>query len=187
MPRTSCNRPFKSPFTSPNPNSNPNTNTNPNPNPNPNLYISTSLSIPPYPDPNPTLTLTLTLTRTLIFPGGPGRIGDTSQKGNWSCFRNEILNSTTPMIISYKTLLCELPTRGILEFDFMSYHRVNQHPSQRLTNCINKLNGKRLFSVLEKCALMSHLDRHEALRYLHKCREDCNRIVKVRIYCCGHN
>ena len=46
--------------------------------------------------------------------GGSGRVGDTSQKGNWSCFRNEILNSTTPISISYRTSMGDLPCRGIL-------------------------------------------------------------------------
>ena len=73
-------------------------------------------------------------------------------------------------------MLVELPTRGILEFDFMSYQRPDQKNEK---NLINKLSGKRLFSVLEKCNMMSQADRSEALKYLHKCREDCNRIVKV--------
>jgi hypothetical protein len=42
----------------------------------------------------------------------------------------------------------------------------------------NVLNAKRLFMILEKCNLIAEIDRHEAFRYLHKCRENCNRIVK---------
>jgi len=104
--------------------------------------------------------------------GGPGRIGDTSQKGNWSCFRNEVLNSKEPIIISSKTTLNNLPKRGVLEFDFMSSFRPDQE------ELFNVLNAKRLFMILEKCNSMAETDRHEAFRYLHKCRENCNRIVK---------
>ena len=111
-------------------------------------------------------------------PGGPGRIGDTSQKGNWSCFRNEILNSKTAIVISYKTLSVELPTIGILEFDFMTYNRPNLKENSK--EIVNKLNSKRLFGVLEKCNLMNKDDQVEALKYLNKCREDCNRIIKVK-------
>ena len=106
--------------------------------------------------------------------GGLGRIGDTSQKGNWSCFRNEFLNSSTPFCLSSKTTADEIPPRGILEFDFCA----SQRPEHLPGHC-QAFQSKRLFAVLEKCRLMNYSDRPEALRYLHKCREDCNRIVKV--------
>ena len=107
--------------------------------------------------------------------GGAGRIGDTSQKGNWSCFRNEYLNSSTPFSLNSKTTSADIPHRGILEFDFTS----SQRP-EHLPGYCQAFQAKRLFAVLEKCRLMNYSDRAEALRYLHKCREDCNRIVKVR-------
>ena len=47
---------------------------------------------------------------------------------------------------------------------------------------VNKLNSKRLFGVLEKCNLMNKFDQLEALKYLNKCREDCNRVIKVKIF-----
>lgn len=52
--------------------------------------------------------------------GEPGRVGDTSQKGNWSCFRNETLNFKTPFIV---TIEADIPKKGVLEFDFMSSRR----------------------------------------------------------------
>ena len=75
---------------------------------------------PPNPPlPHPCLPFLPTHTPSLLYLfylslGGSGRIGDTSQKGNWSCFRNEILNSTTPTTLSYRTTVGDLPTSGIL-------------------------------------------------------------------------
>ena len=102
--------------------------------------------------------------------GGYGRIGDTSQKGNWSCFRNEILNHRISLPITVKT---EIPKRGILEFDFLSSARPPLGGKK-----INCVNSRRLFGVLERCKLMAASDRSEAVRYLNKCRDDCNRVVK---------
>lgn len=48
-----------------------------------------------------------------------GKIGDTSQKGNWSFFRNEMLNRE-PVIIS-QAAFTPMPRSGILEFDFARY------------------------------------------------------------------
>ena len=105
----------------------------------------------------------------LSIIGGYGRIGDTSQKGNWSCFRNERLNCKLPFPITSKTII---PKMGILEFDFMSSAR----PPVRGKK-IHAVHSSRLFGVLEKCKLMMNSDRLEALRYLQKCRVDCNRVV----------
>lgn len=49
-----------------------------------------------------------------------GNFGDVSQKMNFSCFRNELLNGE-PTAIS--TLVEGLPSAGKLEFDFTSYDR----------------------------------------------------------------
>ena len=113
----------------------------------------------------------------LSILGGYGRIGDTSQKGNWCCFRNETFNHKTSFPITVKTIV---PKRGILEFDFMSSARPPTLSSSKNENKINKIevvNSNRLFGLLEKCKLMTVSDRAEALRYLRKCRDDCNRVV----------
>ena len=81
-------------------------------------------------------------------------------------------------MISHKTLSVELPIIGILEFDFMTYNRPNLKENSK--EIVNKLNSKRLFGVLEKCNLMNKFDQVEAFKYLNKCREDCNRIIKVK-------
>eukprot|EP01031_Cornospumella_fuschlensis_P030219 gene30219-36515_t len=52
---------------------------------------------------------------------GYGRLGDTSQKGNWSCFRNELLNKR-PVVITIQ-FASPLPKAGKVEFDFVSLNR----------------------------------------------------------------
>lgn len=101
--------------------------------------------------------------------GGIGRVGDTSQRGNWSCFRNETLNHKTPFPLSVKSVI---PKRGILEFDFMSTSRPPKEEKKLVA-----VTTTRLFGVLERCKLMIPSDRNEALKYLNKCREDGNRVV----------
>ena len=103
----------------------------------------------------------------LSIVGGIGRIGDTSQRGNWSCFRNETLNHRTPFPLTVKSII---PKRGILEFDFMSSSRPPASGKKLIA-----VTSTRLFGVLERCKLMTLCDRAEALRYLTKCREDAIR------------
>lgn len=50
--------------------------------------------------------------------------------GNWSCFRNEFLNST-PMVIDHKTTPDEIPSWGVLEFDFTSSARPDMAKGER--------------------------------------------------------
>ena len=54
--------------------------------------------------------------RMLLSKMGIGRIGDTSQHNNWSCFRNEFFNGE-PMVITVEKFT-PLPRMGKLEFDF---------------------------------------------------------------------
>ena len=49
-------------------------------------------------------------------PLGYGLTGDLSQKGNWSCFRNELLNGQ-PSIIG-EEFITNLPHSGTIEFDY---------------------------------------------------------------------
>lgn len=48
--------------------------------------------------------------------GAAGKIGDTSQHGNWSAFRNEVFNHA-PTVITPQSFT-PMPQAGILEFDF---------------------------------------------------------------------
>jgi len=52
----------------------------------------------------------------------PGELGDFSQKGNLTGFRNESLDGE-PIIITSDWLVRGLPERGILRFDFSSISR----------------------------------------------------------------
>ena len=61
------------------------------------------------------------------------------------------------------------------EFDFSMYG----NPTSQMFDKTNNVTPKRLFAVLEKCNLMTVEDRSEAIRYLNKCRDDSNRIIKV--------
>ncbi len=45
-------------------------------------------------------------------------VGDISQKGNWSCFRNEVFNGE-PFVLTPEFASPSLPTGGKLEFDFV--------------------------------------------------------------------
>ena len=55
-------------------------------------------------------------------PLGYGRVGDTSQYGNWSCFRNELLDGQ-PYHITFENFQL-LPKKGILEFDFVGFRKI---------------------------------------------------------------
>ena len=54
-------------------------------------------------------------------PLGYGRVGDTSQCGNWTCFRNELLDGQ-PFHITFENFQL-LPKKGILEFDFVAFRK----------------------------------------------------------------
>lgn len=111
----------------------------------------------------------------------PGRIGDTSQKGNWSCFRNELhngktlvalnLSAYTDLVTGMQSTKGERTSTQHLEFDFVTTKR----PAPPGLACqVPTVSVKRLFSVLETCGLLRSEDRVPALRYLHRCRIDCN-------------
>mmetsp|Transcript_16332 Transcript_16332/g.30488 ORF Transcript_16332/g.30488 Transcript_16332/m.30488 type:complete len:1463 (-) Transcript_16332:187-4575(-) len=62
------------------------------------------------------LSTTVNSKRMVLSKMGIGRIGDTSQKNNWSCFRNEFFNGN-PIAITIDNFT-PLPQVGKLEFDF---------------------------------------------------------------------
>ena len=53
--------------------------------------------------------------------GGYGTLGDTSQDGNWSCFRNEMLDKK-PVYITTERFI-PMPSTGKVEFDFSTVER----------------------------------------------------------------
>lgn len=92
-------------------------------------------------------------------------MGDTSQKGNWSCFRNELSNKKPISIsISYAS---PLPKSGKLEFDFISY--------QRMESDAFFLNDIRFTNLLVKSFFLPSADRFKALNILKQSKHQCNR------------
>jgi hypothetical protein len=88
------------------------------------------------------------------------RIGDTSQKGNWSCFRNEFLYTNPkepgrPIVLTLETYNAEIPKKGIIEFDFMSFRQ----PPPPSSSSLKAISTKRLFAVLESCFIMMPYER----------------------------
>ena len=58
--------------------------------------------------------------KDLSFGCLDGKLGDTSQNGNWTCFRNASLNKE-PFLITSAAFI-PMKTTGILEFDFSRYY-----------------------------------------------------------------
>lgn len=94
---------------------------------------------------------------------GYGRLGDTSQKGNWSCFRNELYNKK-PVVITI-TFASPLPKTGRVEFDFVSLQRV------QADNYV--LNDIRFTNLLVKSYLLRSSERSRAITLLKKVRHQC--------------
>lgn len=67
------------------------------------------------------LSCRLNMERRDKCPFGLGRVGDTSQKGNWTCFRNERRNGQ-PIVIDSTTMHLCLKS-GKVEFDFSTVAR----------------------------------------------------------------
>lgn len=86
-------------------------------------------------------------------------IGDTSQHGNWTCFRNELLSKKPIEITPEK--FTPSPLSGILEFDFVS----GEHPP--LTQ--EPMLDRRFLNMLTNCCLLrrdQHKDKMVQLSYL---------------------
>jgi hypothetical protein len=99
---------------------------------------------------------------------GYGKLGDTSQKGNFSCFRNEIFNrnKVIDMTVEYAS---PLPRVGKLEFDFVSQKRYSSD------NFI--INDIRFTNLLVKTFQLHKTDRQKVLKCLQHSKKQCNRTV----------
>ncbi|RYH21040.1 hypothetical protein EON65_21675 [archaeon] len=98
---------------------------------------------------------------------GYGKLGDTSQKGNWSCFRNELLNKK-PIVITIQ-FASPLPKAGRVEFDFVSLNRA--------TSDSFVLNDLRFTNLLVKSYLLRISDRYKALSILKKTKHQCEKCI----------
>jgi len=92
-----------------------------------NGYYSLDLSVP---TDRKTLVSLYEQSRTLNHhkasksPLGYGLLGDTSQKGNWSSFRNELYDGR-PMVVD-EEFIAGLPAYGTVEFDFSGEERFRE-------------------------------------------------------------
>jgi hypothetical protein len=106
---------------------------------------------------------------------GYGKLGDTSQHNNYSCFRNELL-SRKPVEVD-TDFASPLPRVGKLEFDFVS---------QRHFSTDNGIiNDVRFTNLLLKTFQLRKQDRTKVLKALHQMKKTCNWTIQgnaKRIY-----
>lgn len=85
-----------------------------------------------------------------------GKVGDTSQHGNWSCFRNEVFNGKS--VVMTPELVTPMPQTGTLEFDFAT--------TARPTGGELRLSDKRLCKALHNICLLTPDKTDSAMRTL---------------------
>ncbi|CAK9252797.1 unnamed protein product [Sphagnum jensenii] len=85
-----------------------------------------------------------------------GKVGDTSQHGNWTCFRNELYNGESFQITS--SAFTPMKRTGILEFDFSSCMRP---PLEE-----NSISDFRVVRILANISLLESGNIPEALKQL---------------------
>lgn len=95
--------------------------------------------------------------RALGSDAARGRIGDASQHGNWSCFRNEVFNHERTEITP--EAFTPMPKSGVVEFDFCS-----SAPAASGEASITNARFCRVLSNL--CLLQSPPEEKEAVRKL---------------------
>jgi hypothetical protein len=93
-----------------------------------------------------------------------GKVGDTSQHQNWTCFRNELFNNQKIEITA--TRFTPMPLQGILSFDFVSCSRPSL--AGELT-----ISDKRLCKVLYNLCLLPSSKLSEGLHLLHSWKKRC--------------
>jgi hypothetical protein len=114
------------------------------------------------------LSTTVNSKRMVLSKMGIGRIGDTSQKNNWSCFRNEFFNGN-PVAITIDNFT-PLPTVGKLEFDFSGALRP---PFNQV-----HLSDNKLTKVLMNMTLIPADGKDDNLKRLKRYTRDANSTVK---------
>ena len=97
---------------------------------------------------------------------GYGYLGDCSQLGNWSCFRNITLNGKS-FVLSMSALP---PKSGKLEFDFVSQRRKGPDDF--------KLSDVRVVNMLISHFLLRPEERDKALARLEASKKQTNRTLK---------
>eukprot|EP01032_Pedospumella_encystans_P009853 gene9853-11567_t len=98
---------------------------------------------------------------------GYGLVGDCSQKGNWSSFRNEMFNGRPVSVTT--DFASPMPRSGRLEFDFVSEQRVGKDDFI--------LNDVRFTNMLVRVFQVRSEERDFVLTKLQKTRERCDRTL----------
>ena len=114
------------------------------------------------------LSTTVNSKRMVLSKMGIGRIGDTSQHNNWSCFRNEFFNGS-PVQITIDAFT-PLPQVGKLEFDFSGALR----PAFGQVH----LSDNKLTKVLMNMTLVPADGRDANIKLLKRYTKDSNSTVK---------
>ena len=96
--------------------------------------------------------------RGLKSPLGHGVVGDCSQKGNWSCFRNEMYRGK-PMEMTSE-FASPMPKNGRIEFDFISEKRFKKDEIV--------LKDGRVVAILTQIYLLRSADKKKALKRLER-------------------
>lgn len=94
----------------------------------------------------------------------PGLIGDYSQTGNWSCFRNEFYNNHSITIMTEH--FTPMPIRGIIEFDFVSGDRP---PANSLP-----LENTKFLKILNNCCLVTQAQFEKHLNFMQQLKSSCD-------------
>ncbi len=98
---------------------------------------------------------------------GYGKLGDTSQKNNFTCFRNEMLNKKpTTITVDFAS---PLPKAGKLEFDFVSQKRYKKD------NFI--ISDIRFTNLLVKNFQIPKTERTKLIKLLIQIKKLCNRTI----------
>lgn len=101
-----------------------------------------------------------------------GLFGDTSQKGNWSCFRNEFYCDKAIEVSS--ELFIPMPQRGQLEFDFISGMRPPLDDES-----IHPTDDAKFLRVLGSCCLIKNDQHSRLLKEMRTIKETCRAITNV--------
>lgn len=99
---------------------------------------------------------------------GYGRLGDTSQHGNFTCFRNELFNKKS--VIINTDFASPLPKHGKLEFDFCAQKRYKADNFA--------LSDVRFTNLLVKTFQLDASERLKALEALNRTRIACDKTLK---------
>ncbi len=110
------------------------------------------------------------------------RLGDTSQMGDWSCFRNVMLDGS-PFMLSEEWLDDEtIPEKARLEFDFVSMESVSIKETE--------ISNLRLFRVLQALGMVEPSKRKRIFQRLNQLNDEGRQVSKGsgnRKWEVGHN